>query len=181
MLIRVNLERVRPRADFFVEAASVVCEREPYSRYGFTLTRRNAEYLAECYFLLNDAYKAHRSRDGHKTLPSKIAAMTSLVVAVLNPLRPSKPPNKPNSDTLYANPMFAVRVAQSILGHDYIHCPFSRVKPFYDQFRNVNLPSLEPYILSIRRGREVGEEYCIELSSPEIALIDNRILLFTPD
>lgn len=67
-------------------------------------TSRHIDLIKAFYFALNRAYKPWRIEDGHRTQPSKIAALVALSVMAVSPFRSAK-----QSDNFFRiNPLFAL-------------------------------------------------------------------------
>jgi hypothetical protein len=177
---QIALEKVRQRADFFVAEAQQQCSTPRFAQYEFGLSRENAELLAEAYFLVNEAFKERRQEPGRRTQPPKIAAITCVVVATLNPLRPKRPPASATVETLYANPMFAMRLGCSIVGHPFHRRSWVEHMWFCDGLRSLSMPCLHRYIEAARNEtRVLGAPYELDLSSDELRHIESRVGLFT--
>lgn len=178
-VFKIDTEKVRRRADFLLsEASRFVAEGNPAS-FGFQLSDEDAMVAAEAYFLVNEAYKARRQNAGHKTLPTKIAAITALVIATLNPLRPKGEPVTATPTSIYANPLFALRLGCNIVQHALHLQGWMRMQWFCDHLRNDALSGLDGYIEAVRNGgRAVGEPFDIELSLLDLSRIEGRVAFF---
>lgn len=178
-MFQIPKEKVRRRADFFLAEAAQMCAEPRYSSLGFELAEDHAQHLAEAYFLVNEAYKAHRQYGDHKTQLPKIAAITSTVVATINPLRPAKPPAKATAVTTYANPLFALRLAASIIDFPFHTQPWVRTMWFCDGIRTDTLPCLDGYLEQTRNGsRLVGDPLDLNLTLDELRRLEGRFNFF---
>lgn len=178
-VFEIPSEKVRRRADFFLAEATQMCAVPRYAEYEFSLTDQNAQFLAEAYYLLSEAYKERRQTEGHRTQPPKIASLTTAVVATMNPLRPAKPPNKPNNITTYINPLFALRLADAIIDHPFKSLPWERTQWFCDGIRGDSLQCLAQYVEVARTGdRVVGSPFDMEISRDELRRIEDRFNFF---
>jgi hypothetical protein len=174
----ISVAKVRQRADFFLDEASRFCAQRPYSDYGFALSDEDAQFTAEAYYLLSEAYKQKRQITG-RTQPSKIAALTAMVVATINPLRPHNPPDRPNIVSTYANPLYALRLGCNIVQHPLHRQHWTRIQWFCDHLRQDAFICLNDYIAAARAvNRTIGSPFEIDISNQELKCIEGRIGFF---
>lgn len=178
-VFQIDVQKVRQRADFFLVEAGQLCAQARFAQYGFALSDENAMYLSEAYFLVNEAYKERRQNEGHKTQPPKIAAITAAVIGMVNPLRPAAPPQAATKETTYANPLFALRAACTIVDHPIHKRPWEQRMWFCDQTRLDRLECLDSYLELVRAGkRTIGDLFDISLSDADLARIEGRFSFY---
>ncbi len=177
---KIDTDRVRTRADFFLNESNHMSKMDRFSRLDFKMDESHALNAAECYFLISEAYKALRQENPkHKTQYPKIAAMTSMVIVHTNPFRPTKPVNETNKEILYANPLLALRLGCNIVDHPFAKRPSIQKSNFCEGMLNSKLPCLDNYLLEMRDGtRHLGDSYDVELSIRELREIDTRLSFF---
>ena len=160
-------------------AAENMSSEEPYKQYGFSLDRQTAEYTAEAYFLVVEAYREKRQHDGHRLQPQKIAAITSAVINTLNPLRPLLPPETADTVTTYANPLFALRICCDIVDHPIHRRPWFQRMWFCDNLRTLDLHCLRGYVEDVRIGsRTLGSNFELSLSQDELGRLEGKFGFF---
>ena len=116
----------------------------------------------------------------HKTEPSKIAALTCVSIALVNPVRPLAPPDVPDYVVAYANPMFAMRCACSIVEHPFHRRSWEDRARFYDGLRDLHFSSFDRYIEDSNQGiRKLLDPMKFELGREEMRLIEDKIMMFT--
>ncbi|RWQ16068.1 hypothetical protein [Mesorhizobium sp.] len=178
-VFQIPASKVRLRADFFLDEAERICSGSPFTDHGFRLTEEAALSTAEAYFLVNEAYKARRQNQGHRTQPTKVAALTAAVIATVNPLRPEQALSEPNLVSTYANPLFALRLGCNIIQHPLHRSPWNRLQWFCDNLRDDPLTCLDGYLELVRSGKRViGSDFDIDLSPNELKRLEGRVGFF---
>lgn len=178
-VFQIEVERVRRRADFFLDEAGRLCGLPEFADLGFRLTDQAALFTAEAYYLVNSAYKDKRQNTGHRTQPTKIAAITATVVATVNPIRPEQEPETPSIASTYLNPLLALRLGCNIVQHPLHRQAWMRLQWFCDGLRNEELECLTPYIDAVRQGtRVIGTEFDISVNASDLRRIENRVSFF---
>lgn len=136
--------------------------------------------LSECYFALSEAYKHGRLGVGHRTEPTKIAALTCVTIAVVCPLRPPNPDNVERVEEIYANPMLAMTAACSIVGHLFHQRAFDDRRRFYKALMRIEMPSLDPIIQEfVSRDGALNSDWKIDLSRSESGTLDSKVCMFS--
>jgi hypothetical protein len=172
--------RVLRRSAFFAGMASRVSDELPdLSRQ--TELRADAPLLmARAYFLLSDAYKPRRNDAGSLTDEYKRAALSALAVMAIRPFSPLAPDNVTSMQVYLANPLLALACANawSAERNLFEFYPFDYLKRFYMSLHAVRLPSLDAFVEWANSGEEEARIDAIDLSSAEVALIDDWVLKF---
>src|SRR5207244_2840981 len=93
--------------------------RDPLmAKVGMTFDDEAAHVLTQAYFMLSESYRTFRSDPEHLTNHAKIAAICCAAICAVQPLRHDKPDFR-IAAVRYANPMFAMRCAESIIKHPW--------------------------------------------------------------
>jgi hypothetical protein len=179
--ISVDQVLVRNRANFFQQAGKLVGGQEPFSEFGFGVGERQAMVCSEAYFLLNNWYKQVRLQSVEEpTKNSKIAAFEVFAIAIVCPFRPANPPPVPNSVTMLANPIFAMRCACATMNDfSFNKRGFAYKDRFYQGIRNLSFRPLENYLdETISNRRNLFEPFKLEISRSELVQLEDKINMF---
>lgn len=108
--------------------------------------------LANCYFLLSDAYKARRGMQDSRTHPYKVAAFITAAIMAVRPIRLVSTGNVVEMRTAQANQECAMRAAEALLGFDLavLEADFLR-RTYSSVFELVELPCLGAYLADFDR------------------------------
>lgn len=172
-------DELRERARFFQHAIDRVCALPPYSDGALLYHPRIGETLATCYFALSEAYKRRRLPPGARSHPSKIAALTTVTIAAVQPLRVREPNAVESEEFLYANPILAMRCGCSIVAHPFHKASFDHRRRFYKMFAEVSIPSIDAIIQeSNEKDSNITTLWNIDLSRAELAFLDSKVTMF---
>jgi hypothetical protein len=139
--------------------------------------------VANCYFLLSDAYKLRRGMEDSRTHKYKVAALTAATIMALRPIRISGSVVV-SVQVAFANQQCCMRAAEALLGLDMerIEADFLR-RLYASVLDRIELPCLAKYLAAFEAAfvppRHVTfaevenavsfDEHCIQLSRPELA------------
>jgi hypothetical protein len=108
--------------------------------------------LANCYFLLSDAYKARRGMQNSRTHPYKVAAFVTAVIMAVRPIRLASTSNVVEIRYVQANQECAMRAAEALLGFDLAVLDKDFLRRMYASvFELVELPCLAAYLADFDR------------------------------
>ncbi len=103
--------------------------------------------LANCYFLVSDAYKRRRGMQDSRTHMYKVAAFTVATIMAVRPLRVADTNRVVSVAVAFANQQCAMRAAQSLLGLDLERLDDDFLRRMYSSVLDVvELPSLQVYL-----------------------------------
>jgi hypothetical protein len=181
----VTRERIDRRAHFFLEMGNRHVGTTIIRNAGIKFNPATAVTLSEAYFLLSESYKAYRSEGDHRTANSKIAAITCAAVCAINPLRPPKADFE-ILEVRYANPMFAMRCAASIIEHPWHLRAFEERRRTYDELTATHFPCLDVFIRDVANAEKKELEYyntksdkfSVGITFPEITRIESLVNRF---
>ena len=109
--------------------------------------------LANCYFLISDAYKFLRGMLDSRTHKYKVAAFTVAAIMAIRPIRVLDTRSVVSIAAAQANQQCAMRAAQALLGLDLEKLDRDFLRRMYASvFDIVELPSLAPYIADFERN-----------------------------
>jgi hypothetical protein len=108
--------------------------------------------LANCYFLLSDAYKFRRGMHDRRTHSYKIAAFVTAAIMAVRPIRLANIGNVVDIRHAHANQECAMRAAEALLGFDLavLEADFLR-RMYASVFELVELPCLAAYLSDFDR------------------------------
>lgn len=136
-------------------------------------------FIAEAYFLLSEAYKERRLRDGSSTEAPKIAAMMTLAILAVAPFQPVNPLNVRMMATVIANPLFALFNASSIINNDFTGVSDDSYRRTLNFMRHLRMPCIRSYIIDISLGSNRAQDvYDVNPSDVELAHMDAVTLLY---
>jgi hypothetical protein len=149
--------------------------------------------VANCYFLVSDAYKLRRGMEDSRTHKYKVAALTAATIMALRPIRISS--NVVVSvQVAFANQQCCIRAAQGLLGLDLERVDADFIRRLYASVLDrVELPCLAKYLAAFEAAftpprrvtfEEVErvisfDDHCIQLSAAELACLEGLINQFT--
>jgi hypothetical protein len=130
---------------------------------------------------LSQSYKRIYIREGNKTDTPKRAAITCAAIAAVQPLRPPLVVNDLDKEEyIYANPMFAIRCASSIVGHPFDKRPYDDRRRAYRAILGFSFPSISPILQEARaRNGDITSEFDINITGDEEAKINLLVEQFT--
>ena len=178
-IFKIENARIEKRARFFVHAANAMITSPGSEIADFEISETRAKQTGELYFLLSDAYKEkrHENPESPSEFP-KIAALTAISIAGLNPLRPKDASQHPSEMTEYANPILAMQIACDRIGHPFHKRSLFERFRFYDLLRKYSFPTIDRYIVACNGGREIGSSFDINFTREEVREIENKMSLF---
>jgi hypothetical protein len=148
--------------------------------------------IANCYFLLSDAYKRHRGMENSRTHSYKVAALTAATIMALRPIRVTN--NVVVSQRVaFANQQCCMRAAQALLGLDMERIDADFLRRLYTSVLDrVELPCLASYLSAFEQVFLQSEvtftviegivpfdaHNIIQLSSSELACLEGLINQF---
>jgi hypothetical protein len=179
-------DRIEKRANFFKNMATRFAAGEAVQKAGIVFNPLHALTLAEAYYLLSESYRSYRMETDHRTATPKIAALTCAAICAVNPLRPPKADFE-NLDVRYANPMFAMRCAISIVTHPYHLRAFEERRRILDELAITHFPCLDPYLADVACGQKKPlddynmklDKFSVGISMDEITRIESYVSRFT--
>ncbi|MGB7101182.1 MAG: hypothetical protein WBD95_20760 [Xanthobacteraceae bacterium] len=102
--------------------------------------------VANCYFLLSDAYKRHRGMQDSRTHKYKVAALTAATIMALRPIRISSAVVV-STQVAFANQQCAMRATQALLGLDLERLDGDFIRRLYASVLDrIELPCLAKYL-----------------------------------
>jgi hypothetical protein len=123
--------------------------RESPVSAALVVTPNSGFLVANCYFLISDAYKIRRGMSASKTHPYKVAAFVVAAVMAVRPIRITTPSNVTQLAHAFANQQCGMRAAESLLGFDLTSLDGDFLRRMYASvFELVELPCLSHYISS---------------------------------
>lgn len=150
--------------------------------------------VANCYFLLSDAYKRRRGMEDSRTHKYKVAALTAATIMALRPIRISNTVVV-SVRVAFANQQCAMRAAQALLGLDLERLDGDFLRRLYDSVLDrIELPCFANYLEAFETAftppRQVtfaevetavpfNEHNVLQLSSAELASLESLINQFT--
>jgi hypothetical protein len=150
--------------------------------------------VANCYFLLSDAYKRRRGMEDSRTHKYKVAALTAATIMALRPIRVTDTVVV-SAQVAFANQQCSMRAAQALLGLDLERVDVDFLRRLYDSVLDrIELPCLGKYLAALEAAfappRQVTFEEIenavpfdshniIELSREELASVESLINQFT--
>lgn len=171
--------RIASRAQYFEQCAQGLVAARIFSPADVRLRAPAPRFVAEAYFLLSEAYKDRRLKDGALTEEPKIAAFMSVAIMAVWPFQAINPMRVKRPDTVIANGIFAVFCASSVINNDFSGLTWDMKRRLYNFLQSVRLPCLQPYITDISIGASRSSDtYDVTLSDAEIALIDVLVLIY---
>jgi hypothetical protein len=150
--------------------------------------------VANCYFLLSDAYKRRRGMENSRTHTYKVAALTAATIMALRPIRITDVVVV-SAQVAFANQQCSMRAAQALLGLDLekIDADFLR-RLYASVLDQVELPCLAAYLnafetafptrdgvgfTEIENALPFDNYSILEMNPAELALIESLINQFT--
>jgi hypothetical protein len=102
--------------------------------------------VANCYFLLSDAYKRRRGMENSRTHPYKIAALTVAAIMAVRPIRITQTVIV-SAQVAFANQQCCMRAAQALLGLDLDKFDGDFLRRLYASVLDrIELPCLTRYL-----------------------------------
>lgn len=171
--------RIASRAQYIAGRAKELVDARFFSPADVRLRAPSPRFVAEAYFLLSEAYKHRRLRQGAATQEPKIAALMSMAIMAVWPFRPIRPLDVQRPETVVSNPIFAVFCASSIIDNDLSGLNEDMKRRLYNFLYNIRLPSLSGYITEISVGsKRSNDRYSVDLSDVELATADALMLIY---
>ncbi len=107
--------------------------------------------VANCYFLLSDAYKRHRGMENSRTHSYKVAALTAATIMALRPIRVTNSVVV-SQQAAFANQQCCMRAAQALLGLDMERIDADFLRRLYASVLDrVELPCLTFYLSAFEK------------------------------
>lgn len=142
----IDENRILTRTKFIVDIGSEFIKTPERAAHGPIFGVEEARCVAEAYFLLSEkAFKPKRIEANHKTTMPKIAALTCAAISTVNPIRFAVESSDVTA-VRYANPMFAMQLACSVIDHPYHVRAFEERRRLYEQILGLELPCLQPFL-----------------------------------
>jgi hypothetical protein len=109
--------------------------------------------LANCYFLISDAYKIRRGMQTSRTHIYKVAAFVTATIMAVRPIRLGNTSNIVQIRYAQANQECAMRAAEALLGFDLAVLDADFLRRMYSSvFELVDLPCLHTYLADFDRN-----------------------------
>ncbi|MEA2888900.1 MAG: hypothetical protein QOD11_3260 [Bradyrhizobium sp.] len=109
--------------------------------------------IANCYFLISDAYKLRRGMQDSRTHKYKVAAFTVAAIMAVRPIRIADTSSVVSIAAAQANQQCGMRAAQALLGLDLETLDRDFLRRMYASvFDIVELPCLAPYIADFEKN-----------------------------
>jgi hypothetical protein len=109
--------------------------------------------LANCYFLISDAYKIRRGMQASRTHIYKVAAFVTAATMAVRPIRLGNTSNVVQISYAQANQECAMRAAESLLGFDLSVLDADFLRRMYSSvFELIELPCLNAYVSDFDRN-----------------------------
>ena len=142
----IDENRIITRTKFIVDVGCQFLKNGAIAAHRPIFGVEEARCVAEAYFLLSEtAFKPKRIETGHRTTKPKIAALTCAAISIVNPIQ-FEAASPDIAAVKYANPMFAMHIACSVIDHPYSIRAFDERRRVYDQILGLDLPCLHPFI-----------------------------------
>ena len=151
--------------------------------------------LANCYFLVSDAYKRRRGMQDSRTHKYKVAAFTVATIMAIRPVRITETADVVSTTVAFSNQQCAMRAAQALLGLDLERIDDDFIRRLYDSvFDPIELPCLASYLAAFEaaydRPRAASFEEvearidfnahnALTLSRAELSMLESLINQFT--
>jgi hypothetical protein len=137
------------------DTTDYIARRSP--RDSVSTLQNNGLLLANCYFLVSDAYKIRRGMQDSRTHKYKVAAFTVAAIMAIRPIRILDTNTVVSTAAAQANQQCAMRAAQALLGLDPTLLDRDFLRRMYASvFDIVELPCLAPYIADFQRNFPQG-------------------------
>ena len=135
--------------------------------------------LTDAYFLLNEAYKGWRISKGHHTQPPKIAALTCMAIATLQPFLPKNPETAKTFQQARGNEIYALACASAIMGITLHSGKRDIYLRLLDVLSQCNCHTVEPLIVdrATENNRELST-YKLKMLDKDKFQIDCLITIF---
>jgi hypothetical protein len=151
--------------------------------------------LANCYFLLSDAYKRRRGMEDSRTHKYKVAAFTVSTIMAIRPVRVIQTARVVSTRVAFSNQQCAMRAAQALLGLDLEKVDDDYLRRMYvSVFDPIELPCLANYLAAfeasfnppgpasfedVEARINFDEHNTITYSSAELSMLESLINQFT--
>jgi hypothetical protein len=173
-----SAEEVAERADFFKRLLQYQIGSPAFTSINLTCHPSIGNLLAEVYFAITNAYKSGLLPPGSRTDPIKQAALTCAAVVTVNPIRPIST-EIDQEEIIYANPMFAMRCACSIIDHPYHTRSFDERRRVYRGLPGLCVRPADAMIQeALQNDCRTTSTWTIELSSRERSQLDILVNMF---
>jgi hypothetical protein len=145
--------------------------------------------VANCYFLISDAYKRRRGMASSRTHEYKVAALTAATIMALRPIRITTA-TVTSVRVAFANQQCCMRAAEGLIGFDIARLEKDFIRRLYASVLDlIELPCLSKYLAAFEAAfdppqavkfaeLEVAvpfDDHSVELSPMELASLDNLI------
>lgn len=169
---------IAERADFFKRLLQYQIGSPAFTNVNLTCHPSIGNLLAEVYFAITSAYKAGLLPPGSRTDPIKQAALTCAAVVTVNPLRPAST-EIDQEEIIYANPMFAMRCACSIIDHPYHTRSFDERRRVYRGLPGYAVAPADAIIQeALQNDCRTTSTWSIDLSNRERSQLDILVNMF---
>lgn len=171
--------RIASRAQYVADRGAELVQLGLFSSADVRFRAIAPRFVSEAYFLLSEAYKFRRLRDGASTQEPKIAALMSMAIVAVWPFQAIHPLTVQRPETVVANPIFAVYCASSIINSDFGTLSNDMKRRLYNFLFTMRLPCLRDYVTDISLGpKRSADVFKVDLSDAELASADALMLIY---
>jgi hypothetical protein len=137
--------------------------------------------LANCYFLVSDAYKRHRGMEDSRTHKYKVAAFTVATIMAIRPVRVVEAARVVSTQVAFSNQQCAMRAAQALLGIDLEQVDADYLRRMYASVLDgIELPCLANYLAAFEAAYSPPGPVSFENVEAQINFHEYNTITFSP-